>query len=90
VLAATGASSSTRRSITAATTGALAALGAVLGVADAYLAMVAFHRSDLVTLSNVPLRDLVVILVALPVAATAAGWLLAGREPRAIARQPLE
>ena len=90
VLAATGASSSTRRAITAATTGALAALGALLGVADAYLAMVAFHRSDLVTLSNVPLRDLVVILVALPVAATAAGWLLAGREPRAIARQPLE
>ncbi len=30
------------------------------------------------------------ILVGLPVLAAAGGWLLAGREPRGIARQPLE
>jgi putative ABC transport system permease protein len=38
----------------------------------------------------VPVADLIVILVGLPLAATAGGWLLAGREPPTIARQPLE
>jgi hypothetical protein len=32
----------------------------------------------------------VVIIVGLPVAAIVGGWLLAGREPPAVARQPLE
>jgi hypothetical protein len=31
-----------------------------------------------------------VIVVGLPVLAAVGGWLLAGREPPAIARQPLE
>jgi len=30
------------------------------------------------------------ILAGLPVIAAAAGWLVAGREPRAIYRQPME
>jgi putative ABC transport system permease protein len=38
----------------------------------------------------VPVVDLVLILVGLPVLAAAGGWLLAGREPAGIARQPLE
>jgi hypothetical protein len=38
----------------------------------------------------VPAFDLVLILAGLPVIAAAAGWLFAGREPRAISRQPLE
>jgi len=38
----------------------------------------------------VPVDDLVVIVVGLPLAATIGGWLLAGREPPTIARQPLE
>jgi putative ABC transport system permease protein len=37
-----------------------------------------------------PWLDLVAVLVGLPVVAAAGGWLLAGREPRAIAHQPLE
>jgi putative ABC transport system permease protein len=89
-LSATGAGSTTRRALTGATAGALALLGALLGTAGAYAALLAWHRSDLSPLSNIPGLDLLVILVGLPVIATAGGWLLAGREPPALARQPLE
>jgi putative ABC transport system permease protein len=89
-LTATGASSRTRRAITASTTGALASLGAALGTAGAYAALTAWHRSDLHPLTRVPWINLAFIVVALPVLATACGWLLAGREPPAMNRQPLE
>jgi putative ABC transport system permease protein len=89
-LAAAGASSRTRRALTGATAGALALLGAVLGSAGAYSALLAWHRSDLSSLDNVPVLNLIIIIVGLPVVATAAGWLLAGAEPHAMARQPLD
>jgi putative ABC transport system permease protein len=89
-LAATGASSTTRRSITGATSGALALLGALLGTAGAYAALLVWYRSDLSPLGRVPLTNLVIILAGLPLLAAAGGWLLAGREPTAITRQPLE
>ena len=90
ILAATGATSTTRRTLTGATAGALGLLGAVLGTAGAYLALTAWYRSDLSRLLHPPIVDLVVIIVGLPLAATAGGWLLAGREPSGIARRPLE
>jgi putative ABC transport system permease protein len=89
-LAATGASSNTRRSLTGATAGALALLGAVLGTVGAYGALLAWHRSDLSPLGRVPVINLIIIIVGLPVIASLAGWLLAGREPPGIARRPLE
>jgi putative ABC transport system permease protein len=89
-LAATGASSTTRRTITGATAGALAFLGAILGTAGAYAALLAWHRSDLSPLGNIPVVNLVVILAGLPMIATVAGWLLAGGEPPVFARRPLE
>jgi len=89
-LAATGATSFTRRTITGATAGALALLGALLGTGGAYVALIAWHRSDLHPLSQIPYIDLVIIVVGLPMLAITAGWLLAGREPAAIAHQPLE
>ena len=89
-LAAAGASSTTRRAITGATAGALALLGAILGTAGAYAALLAWHRSDLSPLGRVPFVNLIVILVGLPVIATVAGSLLAGGEPPVIARRPLE
>lgn len=55
-----------------------------------YLVLIAWHRSDLGTLSNVPVVNLLLIVVGLPLAAAAGGWLLAGREPPAIARRPLD
>ena len=89
-LAAAGAGSTTRRTLTGVTAGALALLGAALGCAGAYAALLAWHRSDLSPLDNAPVVNLIVILVGLPTIATAAGWLLAGAEPPAIARQPLD
>jgi putative ABC transport system permease protein len=89
-LTATGAASRTRRTLTAATAGALALLGAILGTLGAYAALTAWHHDQIGTLSRVPILYLAVITAGLPLAATAAGWLLAGREPPALARQPLE
>jgi putative ABC transport system permease protein len=90
ILAATGASSTTRRMITGATSGALSLLGAVLGTAGAYAALLVWYRSDLNPLGRVPVVNLVIILVGLPLLAAVGGWLLAGREPPAMARQPVE
>jgi putative ABC transport system permease protein len=89
-LTATGATSRTRRTLTASTAGALALLGALLGIAGAYLALTAGYRSDLASLSRVPVLDLTVTAVGLPLVAALAGWLLAGREPPSIARHPLQ
>jgi putative ABC transport system permease protein len=89
-LTATGASSRTRRAITGATTGALALLGALLGTAGAYAALLAWHRSDLHPLTRPPWINLALIVIVLPALATAVGWLLAGRETPTLSRQPLE
>jgi putative ABC transport system permease protein len=89
-LTATGATSRVRRTLTAATAGALALLGALLGVAGAYLALAATYHDDLGYLSGIPVLSLVVIVVGVPLLATAAGWLLAGREPPAVARPVIE
>jgi putative ABC transport system permease protein len=93
-LTATGASGITRRTITAATAGALAFTGAVIGIIGGYLAAIGFFRSNsldsLSSLTSVPLTNLLVILVGMPLAATVLGWLLAGRDPAGIGRQPLE
>jgi putative ABC transport system permease protein len=93
-LTATGASSTARRTLTAATAGALALTGAVVGTAGGYLAAIGFFRTNqldqLSELASVPVADLLWILVGLPLTAVVLSWLLAGREPRVIARQPLE
>jgi putative ABC transport system permease protein len=89
-LTATGATSSTRRTLTAATAGALALLGALLGVAGAYVVLAATYRDDLGYLSDVPVLYLALAVVGVPLAAVAAGWLLAGREPPAIVRPAIE
>ena len=41
-------------------------------------------------LVHVPVVNLIIILAGLPVAAGVGGWLLAGWEPPAMSRQPLE
>lgn len=92
-LAATGASGATRRAITAATAGALALTGAVVGTACGYLAAIGFFRTNhldgLSSLASIPVANLALILVGMPVFAMVAGWLLGGREPHALGRQPL-
>jgi putative ABC transport system permease protein len=93
-LTAAGAGGTTRRTITAATAGALAFTGAVVGIVGGYIAAIGFFRSNsldgLSELTSIPVTNLLVILVGLPLAATVLGWLLTGRDPAGIARQPLE
>jgi putative ABC transport system permease protein len=89
-LTATGATSRIRRTLTATTAGALALLAALLGVAGAYVVVGATYHDDLGYLSDVPVLYLALAVVGVPLAATAAGWLLAGREPPAIARTVIE
>src|SRR5829696_492111 len=89
-LTATGATGRIRRTLTAATAGALALLGALLGVAGAYLALAATYHDDLSHLGRIPVLSLVLMVAGIPVAAAAAGWLLAGREPPTIARAVIE
>ncbi|GAB3829282.1 FtsX-like permease family protein [Dactylosporangium cerinum] len=89
-LTATGARRRTRRALTAATAGSLALTGAIIGVACTYLAVLAWYHKELHWLAHPPLINLAAILIGLPIVAYLGGWLLTGREPRAIARQPLE
>jgi putative ABC transport system permease protein len=94
-LAATGASSYTRRTLTAVTAGALGFLGALLGVVGGYIGMIGWLRSNslnggIAALGNIPIVDLLLILLVMPAFAAAVGWLLAGREPAAIAHQAIE
>jgi putative ABC transport system permease protein len=89
-LTATGATSTTRRTLTATTVGALALLGALTGAAGAYLALAAAHRSDPSVLGHVPVLYLTITILGVPAAAALTGWLLAGRQPPVIARRVLE
>ena len=90
-LTATGASGATRRMITAATAAALGLLGATLGMAGAVIAGLAWAHSSLSAMfGDLPLADVLILLIGLPLIASVASWLLAGREPPLIARQPIE
>jgi putative ABC transport system permease protein len=93
-LAATGASGTTRRNITATTAGGLGFAGAVLGTVAAYVAAIGYafdNKLDgLSELKSVPITNLLLIVIGMPLAAAAVGWLFAGRDPSAMGRQPLE
>jgi putative ABC transport system permease protein len=94
-LAATGASSYTRRTLSAVTAGALGFLGALLGTVGGYIGLIGWIRGNslnggIAALGNVPVADLLLILLAMPAFAALVAWLFAGREPAAIARQPIE
>jgi putative ABC transport system permease protein len=75
----------------------MAVLGAVLGTAGGYLACAAFFRTSNLAgqslwtnLSAMPTSNLLIILVGMPVVATLGGWLLAGRQPPLVSRQPID
>jgi putative ABC transport system permease protein len=52
--------------------------------------MAAVYHDELDYLGDVPFLYLAFAVVGVPLAAAAAGWLLAGREPPAIARPVIE
>jgi putative ABC transport system permease protein len=90
-LTATGAGARTRRALTGVTAGVLALLGAALGTVAACLASLAWAHSSLTqTFGNVPWSDMGLLVIGMPLIAAAAGWLLGGRAPSAVSRQPLE
>ncbi len=95
-LTATGASSFTRRTMTAVTAGGLAFLGALLGTVAAYVGLVGWFRSNALEgglsdiFDHVPWGNLFLIVVVMPLVAGVVGWLLAGRQPEGMARRPTE
>jgi putative ABC transport system permease protein len=89
-LSATGASSRVRRTITAATAGALALSGVVLGTLGAYAGLVAGYSGDTARLGHVPVRYLLAMGIGVPVAAVVAGWVFAGQQPPVISRHAIE
>jgi putative ABC transport system permease protein len=95
-LTAAGASSRTRRSLTAVTAGGLAFLGALLGTVAAYIGLFGWFRSNSLEggvsdiINHVPWDNLFLIVIAMPLVATLIGWVLAGRDPAGIATRPME
>lgn len=90
-LTATGATGRIRRTLTSATAGGLALLGGILGIGAAYTVILASSsRDQFHELGRVPVVDLLVIAVGVPLVAAALGWLLAGREPRSLVGSRLE
>jgi putative ABC transport system permease protein len=95
-LTATGASSTTRRNLTAATAGALGLTGAVLGTVAGYVAASGYFRTNSFNggipalITTIPVQNLLLILVGMPLVAAVGGWLLAGREQSALGRRPME
>ena len=89
VLAAAGASSGTRRTLNAASAGALALLGGILGTATAYLALIAWYWNDVTYLNKPPYLNLAMLVVGLPVVAVVGAWLL-GRTPKNLGRRPID
>ncbi|MFG1810841.1 FtsX-like permease family protein [Streptomyces sp. NPDC049040] len=86
-LTATGATSGNRRALTAATAGALALAGTVLGTFGAYLVLLCAYSDDLGPLAHIPVVPLIMAFPGIPLLAAAAGWLSAGREPPGLARR---
>ncbi|MGH8981516.1 MAG: hypothetical protein ACRDWE_10955 [Acidimicrobiales bacterium] len=94
-LTATGASSRTRRALTAVTAGGLGFIGAFLGVAGGYIGMIGWIRGNalnggIAALGNVPVGDLLLLLLGMPAFAAIVGWLFAGREPPTMAHAAIE
>ena len=95
-LTATGASSRTRRTLTAVTAGGLAFLGALLGTVAAYVGLAGWFNSnglegglsDLI--DHIPWSHLFFIVILMPIAAALTGWVLAGRDPTGISSRPME
>ncbi len=92
ILAVTGASTWTRRSVGAVVAALLSLLGAILGSLGAYVAVAAVLNAQpqgaslLSELTQVPALNLLAIFVGLPIGAGAIGWLVSGGVPARLTR----
>jgi putative ABC transport system permease protein len=95
-LTATGASSRTRRTLTAVTAGGLAFLGALLGTVAAYVGLAGWFHSNALEggvsdiIHHIPWSNLSLIVIVMPAVAAIVGWVLAGRDPTGISTRPME
>ncbi len=90
-LTAAGAGARTRRALTGVTAGVIAFLGAALGAVGGCLAVFVWSHADLTTtFGNMPWSDIGLLVIGMPLVGAAAAWLLGGRQPSAVSRQPLE
>ena len=90
-LTAAGAGARTRRALTGVTAGVIAFLGAALGTVGGCLAVFVWSHADLTTtFGNMPWSDIGLLVIGMPLVGGAAAWLLGGRQPSAVSRQPLE
>ena len=90
-LTAAGAGARTRRALTGVTAGVIAFLGAALGVVGGCLAVFVWSHADLTTtFANMPWSDVGLLVIGMPLIGGAVAWLLGGRQPAAVSRQPLE
>jgi putative ABC transport system permease protein len=95
-LTATGASSRTRRTLTAVTAGGLAFLGALLGTVAAYVGLAGWYYSNSLEgglsdiIDHIPWNNLILIVIVMPAVAMIIGWVLAGRDPTTISARPME
>jgi putative ABC transport system permease protein len=89
-LEATGARTRTLRAITAWSAGALTVGSVALSLVGAYAALAAAYHAQLDRLVPLPLGQLLPVAVGLPLAAALGGWLLAGRDPKRLARAALD
>jgi hypothetical protein len=66
----------------------------LLGTTCGYVAVIGFSRTNqldrLSSLTSIPVTNLLLIVVGMPLFAAAVAWLVAWREPPGMARQPLE
>ena len=84
-LTAAGAGAITRRLLTATTAAALGLLGGIIGVAGAYLALIAWHWHHVNYLDQPPYLQLAAMVIGLPIAALVGGGLF-GRTPSHLSR----
>jgi putative ABC transport system permease protein len=90
-LTAAGAGAGTRRTLSGVTAGVIAFLGAALGAVGGCLAVLVWAHANLTTtFGNMPWSDIGLLVIGMPLIGAAAAWLLGGRQPSAVSRQPLE
>lgn len=90
ILTAIGAPSRARRAIATTTAAALAVVGALLGVAGAYLTLIMAYSDTLSRLANIPWTALAALGLGIPALALVTTWFTTSRQPASINRPAID